>query len=908
MVKKKVVPPGEKVCKSKSVATKTTTKKTVTKTNTAKTNTAKTISENTSQEPNSAASSQIPGSNKEQSLQPEQAGTTPAATKPDSIRIVGMGASAGGLEALEEFFGHMPIDSGMAFIVVVHQAATKNSLLPELLARCTKMKVAPIRDGMIVKPNRVYVVPPGKNVSLLAGTMCLTKLPIKHGHPWPVDYFFGSLAQQQGETAVAILLSGTGTDGTLGLADIKNGSGMAMVQSVESAKFDGMPQNAIKSGLADFVLSPSEMPASLVANSSRPFLQIPHATKQTHPILPFLPDIFLALRQRCGHDFSGYKNSTICRRIERRMLAHQIDEPRQYSKYLQQNESESEILFKELLIGVTSFFRDPPAFEALSKHALMSILKKKREDSEFRAWVPGCATGQEAYSLAILLRECMDELKIHLKVQIFGTDINNDAIEIARSGTFPADIAKHVSRQRLAEFFTKEENRYRIRKDQRDWLIFAPQNVIQDPPFTKLDLISCRNLLIYMNSDLQKKVVSLFHYSLLAGGYLFLGTSETISEFDDAFETVDQKNKIFRRSNGNTATTRETQFPVIGSLSYSARPPRKSKGTLEINVRELLTSMLADSFAPPTVVVNENGEIVHVHGRTGMFLKLAQGDPSRDIISMAREGLETDLSSALRKASLQDGPVFQENVRVRTNGNWTNVNLTVQKIVEPKAIRGMLRISFQVPPVSVSDGKKSGKKETTASVPQRIQELELELQKSRERVQRTVEELDASNEEMKSTNEELQSTNEEIETSKEELQSLNEELQTVNSELEDKIQDLSNSNDDLNNLLNATNIGTIFLDTNFCIKRFTEQATRVVHLIPTDVGRELSDLTSKLQYEQLLSDAKDVLETLNSCEREVQTLDGRWLLMRILPYRTEDKRIDGLVMTFVDIDDTTRAR
>ncbi len=524
--------------------------------------------------------------------------STPLADRP--FPVVGLGASAGGLEALEEFFRSMPVNSGMAFVVVMHQAAKHVSLLPDLLGKCAKMDVAAIHDGMSIRPDHVYIVPPGKNVDLLDGRLHLTDLPARHAATLPIDHFFRSLAAERREMSVAIVLSGTGTDGTVGLSAIKGESGMVMVQSVESAKFSGMPQNALDAGWADYVLTPHDMPARLVAYARGPFLKAPPSLETPTPAIhQALPEILLKLRRRCGHDFSGYKPSTVCRRIERRMNIHQIGQPRQYLKYLDQHESEAETLFRELLIGVTSFFRDPWAFDVLVSEAITPLLKEKTDDSQFRVWVPACATGEEAYSIAILLRERMDELKIHLNVQIFATDLDADAIETARAGIFPSGIGNDVSADRLTQFFSKEDGSYRIRKDLRDWLVFAPQNVIHDPPFTKLDLLSCRNLLIYMQAALQKKLLALFHYSLRPGGCMFLGTSETISEFGDLFQTLSNKAKLFRRKE-SPGSLREVHFPVVGTPvpTEKASIAAPKVGALT-PLPEAITRMLAAEFAPP---------------------------------------------------------------------------------------------------------------------------------------------------------------------------------------------------------------------------------------------------------------------------------------------------------------------
>jgi len=812
--------------------------------------------------------------------------TTDTKTQAPVFPIVGLGASAGGLEALEEFFRHMPTDSNMAFVVVMHQAAKHVSLLPELLAKHTKMRVVPIRNRMKIQTDAVYIVPPGKNVNLLDGTLHLTDLPEKHIAPLPIDCFFRSLAEERKVMAVAIVLSGTGTDGTVGLSAIKGESGMVMVQSIESAKFSGMPQNAIAAGWADYILPPKEMPAQLITYARGPFLKVPRLVDKPAPATQnSLPDILLLLRRRCGHDFSGYKLTTICRRIECRMNVRQIIDPKKYLRFLAEHELEAEMLFKELLIGVTSFFRDSWAFETLTVQAIIPLLQKKTADSTFRVWVPGCSTGEEAYSIAILLRESLDKLNILLDVQIFATDLDGEAIEAARTGLFPNGVGTDVSSERLEKFFMKVDGGYQIRKDLRDWVVFAPQNVIHDPPFTKLDLVSCRNLLIYLQADLQRKLITLFHYSLANGGAMFLGTSESIGTFTDSFAVLDQKAKLFCRRSGVTSPAHQVDFPItvipVDSVNVGKRVATRT--ALVERMNDAVAAMLVSNFAPPTVIVDEQGEIFHVHGRTGQFLELAPGGPPNNIILMARKGLDLEISSALREATAQDGPAIRENVPVKKNGHTTLVKLTIQRIKAPESIKGLLRVSFEVlssvaPPPAEEHKKVPAKSKQRRT--NREKEVERELQQTRESLQRSIEELDASNEEMKSTNEELQSTNEalqstneELETSKEELQSLNEELQTVNAEYQDKNQNLSQANDDMNNLLNSTNIATIFLDSRLGIKRFTERAERIIHLIPTDVGRPLRDLSSKLRHEDLATDAQQVLKTLIFKEREVLTGD-----------------------------------
>jgi two-component system CheB/CheR fusion protein len=832
---------------------------------------------------------------------------------PDGFPVVGIGASAGGLEALEELFRPMPARTGMAFVVVTHQHPGHTSMLPELLGKCSKMPVVGATDGVKLAPDQVYVGPPGTLLSIMNGKLHLTEAGGDLLARLPIDHFFRSLAEDQQERAICIVLSGTGTDGTLGLRTIKGESGMAMVQDAQSAKYAGMPSSAAATGLADYVLPPARMPEHLIAYVRGPYLKAPEPAPKivSMPAEP-VEKVLLLVRNRTGHDFSSYKASTIRRRIERRMNVHQIEKLRDYARYLQQNEHETDILFQELLISVTSFFRDPAAFEALAAH-LPSLLDPDR-DSSVRAWVPGCSTGEEAYSIAILLRECVAEHKKPGEIQIFATDIDAGAIEKARSGVYPDGIAVDVSRQRLDRYFVREDGSYRIRKDVREMVVFAPQNVIKDPPFTKLDLISCRNLLIYLNSDLQRRLVPIFHYALKPNGILFLGPSETIGGFADLFATLDAKWKIYRRKETPGAVHAHLEFPARVSRlgagaagAPSALPPLTESATSGV-VEKLLLSR----FAPASVLVNDRGDIVYVHGRLGDYLEPASGRPRLNVLEMARGGLHLELAGAIHEAVAHKSAVSREQVRVEGNGSTSYVDLTVEKVGEPESLRGLLLVSFRRVPEPSPPARKKGAR--AAPETSRVVQLERELRHTKGSLRTTVEELETSNEELKSTNEELQSmneelqsTNEELETSKEEMQSLNEELTTVNAELQSKVDELSQANDDMQNLLNSTELATVFLDRDLKIKRFTERATKIINLIPTDVGRPVRDLVSNLRYPHLLSDAREVLKTLCVKEEELQTVDEHWYLMRMMPYRTADNVIDGVVLTFVDIDRTKKA-
>ena len=827
--------------------------------------------------------------------------------------VVGIGASAGGLQALEEFFQHLPADTGMAFVLVSHLDPDHASILHELLRKSSALPIQQITDGVALEMDHVYVGPPGKDVAILNGALQLMKPTKPHGVRLPIDYWFRSLAQDQQEGAIGIILSGNGSDGTLGVKAIKGESGMVMAQDPDSAKFTGMPCSAIATGQVDFVLAAEKMPEQLLRCTRGPYVKEPEPDLGIAvPVPAAMQKIFVLLRGRTGHDFSLYKSTTLRRRIARRMNIHQIKGHKHYIRYLEENPQEIDLLFKELLIGVTNFFRDREAFEALGKNALPDLLGSKPDDAALRVWVPGCSTGEEAYSVAMLLRETMNRLKRHNDIQIFATDLDAQAIEIARIGRYPDGIGVDVGPERLKRFFTRENDHYRIKKEIRETVIFAEQNLIKDPPFTKLDLLSCRNLLIYLHADLQKRLLPLFHYALKPDGILFLGPSETIGGFSELFKVVDKKWKVFARKAGATAVHAATDLPKppAAGEDVEAVGPLPAAREKHPSVAELSSKLLSERYAPPSVIVNERGDIIYIHGQTGAYLRPAPGQPSHNVLAMAREGLPLEMAAALRKASRSDEEVVHKAVQVKANGGSVRVDLKVNKITNPETMRGLLMITFApasglAPAVSTEPPKRRTAKKKGAK---RESALERELQYTKESLQSTIEalqtsneELTSTNEELQSTNEEMQSTNEELETSKEEMQSLNEELQTVNSELQGKIDELSHANDDMTNLLNATDIATIFLSNDLRIKRFTHQASEVIRLIPSDVGRCLADIVSRLDYQDLEADAREVLKTLTFKELEVKSDEGVCYQMRIMPYRTSENVIDGLVVTFVNV-------
>lgn len=863
--------------------------------------------------------------------QPEVA--TPVPRTDPIFPIVGIGASAGGLAAFEAFFSGMPTDTdpGMAFVLVQHLAPNHKSILSELVKRYTRMRVHEVEDGMLVEPNCAYIIPPNRDMAFLSGTLQLLEPSSPRGLRLPIDFFFRSLAQDQHERAICIVLSGTGSDGTLGARAIKGEGGMVMAQNPESTEYDGMPRSVIASGTVDFVLPPAEMPAKLIAYVTHAF------GKTTTPVSPALPKsegalkrIFILLRALTGHDFSHYKQQTIARRVERRMAISQIDRLEEYVRYLQQSPAELEGLFHDLLIGVTSFFRDPAAFEALDKHVIPLLVTAKPAGAPIRVWVPGCSTGEEAYSIAILFHHHFEAARQGLGLQVFATDIDARAIERARVGVYPASIAADVPPEHLNRFFAQEPDghSYRVEKRVRDTLIFSEQDVIKDPPFSKLDLISCRNLLIYMDGELQRKLLPLFHYALKSRGFLFLGTSETAGEFNELFSTIDRRMKVFQRKEDVAGAFRPAvaEWPSHaaeegGAGRLAGRPAREGK----VSVRELTERALLRHCSPAAALVDERGDILYLHGRTGHFLELAPGDASLNILKMGREGLRPRMAAALQKAVVEGEEVVEPRVRVKTNGDYATIDLTVQPVpmgtgAATPGARVFLVAFKEAAPDAWRSEETAGLKPDESTLEPGAEDggivaLQQELKVKQEYLQTTIEELETSNEELKSSNEEMQSVNEEVqsaneelETSKEELQSVNEELATVNAELQQKVSDLSRSNNDMNNLLAGAGIGTIFLDNQLQIMRFTPLATQVINLIPTDVGRPVSHIVSNLVGYDLVRDVQAVLDSLIPKEVEARTKAGACYTLRIRPYRTVENVIEGAVITFVDITERKQAR
>jgi two-component system CheB/CheR fusion protein len=854
----------------------------------------------------------------------------------EDFPIIGIGASAGGLGAFEAFFSGMPKDRdpNMAFVLVQHLAPDHKSMLKELIQRYTQMQVLEVADGIIVQPNCTYVIPPGHDMAFKNGSLQLLEPAMPRGQRLPIDFFFRSLAEGLHEKAIGVILSGTGSDGALGIRAIKGEGGMVMVQTPDSTEYEGMPVSAISTGLVDYTLPPDQMAKQLVSYIDHAFGKLNKANTSIVPVNESaLKKIFMLIRSQTGNDFSHYKPSTINRRIERRMAVHQIDSISAYLKFMQQTPTEVEALFRDLLIGVTSFFRDTEAFKALEEVVIPRLFEGKPAGSQIRIWVAGCSTGEEAYSIAILVQEALDILKRSYHVQIFATDMDSRAITAARSGTYLASIASDVSPERLARFFTSENggSSYRVHKNLRDLLIFSEQNVIKDPPFSKLDLITCRNMMIYMDSELQKKIIPLFHYALNKEGILFLGTSETVGEYHALFPAIDRKSKIFHRKEAFHSQKRDGFSQIIPPFpTAKVTPPKKVVkyvASPQVMLRDLTEQTLLEQVSLVAVLVTAEGHILYVHGQTGKYFELPIGTfENLNILAMAREGLSRELTIALHKAKSKKMIVTCPGLAVKTQGYTTVVNLTIRPVETHQSTdheSALYLIILEESSNVNTEEAKSNALQTLAFMSStepegdpRINALKQELLAKEEYLQTTNEELETSNEELKSSNEEmqsvneeLQSTNEELETSKEELQSVNEELATVNSELQNKVIDLSQANNDMNNLLAGTGIATIFVNHQLCILRFTPAATQIINLIQTDIGRPVGHVvTNLIDYHRLVQDLQSVLDTLMPIEVEVQTHENRWYSLRINPYRTLENVIEGVVITFVEVTEIVKVR
>jgi two-component system CheB/CheR fusion protein len=828
-----------------------------------------------------------------------------AATAP--TRIVGLGASAGGLEPLEQFLANVPAASGLAYVVVQHMDPTHKAMLGELLQRATPMPVHEIADLQRVERDSVYVIPPNAEITVSGGVLHRVEPSQPRGMRLPIDVLFSSLARALGERAIGVVLSGMGSDGTLGLQAIKTQGGLTLAQQPESAQFDSMPNSAITAGCIDIVALPAEMPARILGATGLSSPASPSMAGSDEHSPAALGAILTLLQRHTRHDLALYKCNSVVRRIGRRMAVHGLDTMDAYAAFLRENAHELDLLFKEMLIGVTSFFRDPDAWNELMDTVLPAVLSRRGADSPgLRAWVVGCSTGEEAYSLAMAFTEVVEALPEYRAqdLQVFATDLNADAIAVARGGHYPATIAHDLSPQRLARFFTERAGGFQIDKRIRAMVLFAQHDVILDPPFTRLDIVSCRNLMIYFGATLQQRLVPLFHYALRPGGVLLLGGSETVGRSQSLFTPVHPKSRLYWRSDNGSAVG-ATVFPT------RRRPPSREPAqemsltqpnTPPANLQSLADQVLLQAFSPPAVLVNQGGDIVYISGRTGRYLEPAAGKANWNIHVMARPGIRAQLAVALRTALQEKRAVELRGLKLDDEAP-ADVDITVQGIVHPQPLEGMAMIVFR--DVAAAPRPRGRRARSVGAVDAALSDELLhareEIRALRQEMHASQEALQAANEELQSTNEELQSANEELTTSKEEAQSMNEELQTINGELRSKLDDLAVAQSDMQNLLNSTEIATLFLDNDLNVRRFTEQISRVIHLREGDIGRPLSELATSLIYPDLHADVKETLRTLAFCEKEIATTDGHWFSVRIMPYRTLANVIQGAVITFVDI-------
>jgi two-component system CheB/CheR fusion protein len=823
--------------------------------------------------------------------------------------IVGLGASAGGLEAYEEFFSQLPANPGCAFVLVMHLDPHHKSMLPDILSKVTGMQVVQAEDGMKVAPNRIHVIPPDTTMFVDGDSLKVEKAKPARGARKPIDEFFRSLAEQKGDKAVGIIFSGTGSDGTQGLREIKFAGGMSMVQDPSTAKFDAMPANAIQAGVVDVVDSSSELAHKLSEYlEKRGEVLRDKAQRGGQDELEELLD---EIHAQTGRDVAVYKRSTLMRRIEKRMLLKERLSIGEYKKFLQENEEEVNELLKELLIGVTSFFRDSEAFETIHKKVLPKIFSEKDKNESVRIWVPGCASGEEAYSIAMLVSKYMEENKSRRKIQIFATDVDDDAIAQARNGIYPTNAVGDVPEEYRERYMNERNGHHQVSTKIREMVVFAPHDLIDNPPFFKLDLISCRNLLIYLNPDVQKRIIPLFFYSLLSGGYLVLGPAETLGKHSELFEPVNSKWKIFQRKD---IPSKRVDIPMssrgawtgAGAKVQKYQPwEKETSRETRPDYKSIMQDALVRNFAVPSVLINENDAIIQVHGDVHDYFGLTEGDPSSDVYRMARSPLRPHLRSAVHKARSKGEKIRYKGLNFGNN-NDLFFNLTVSPADGGQSEKGgILLIAFE--PLD-KPGEDYQQMPAEVARDELVNQLEEELRISNDQLQSTIENLDSANEELKSSNEELmsmneelQSSNEELETSQEELQALNEELSTVNSELQAKISELDEAKSDLENLLRSTDIATLFIDRGFVIRQFTPAVTNIFNIEEGDIGRPLKHFANKAPGEDIIGDARNVLKNLEKREKEIRTEDGKWYLSRIFPYRSLDDTIDGVVLTYVDI-------
>jgi len=827
--------------------------------------------------------------------------------------IIGVGASAGGLDALERFFSKVPKTCGYAFVVVQHLDPTQKALLVELLQRCTPLPVVEITNKLTVEREHIYVIPPNCDISIAHGVLHLLDPDAPRGLRLPINGFLRTLAEDRETLSVGVILSGMGADGTVGVRAIKEHAGAVFVQAPETAQFSSMPQSVIDAGLADVIAPPNELYDAI----QRYLALVPkRTTASARPAGEMEPDVarvISLLRAQTGHDFAHYKPSSVTRRVQRRMGLHQLATIADYEVYVRANPAEGGLLFKELLIGVTSFFRDPAVWENLTTTLLPALIGRSAAGGAVRAWVAGCSSGEEAYSLAIAFVEALESITPvpEVTLQLFATDLDTDAIDKARAGFFPLGIAADVSDARLQRFFVREERGYRIVKRIREMIVFAPQNMVMDPPLTRLDVLSCRNVLIYLTAELQRKLLPIFHYSLNPGGVMLLGSAESIGNASDLFDPIDGQLRLFRKNEKSESRVRPFPAALVGAALSEPPLALRAPSPPVSQLQGLTEQLLLQRYSPPAVLVGEQGDILYVSGRTGKYLEPAAGKANWNVFAMAREGLNHALTEGVRRATRTMAAVTVSDITMGTGEQASMVRIDIQPLTMPVSLRGCAVVSFHdiaASAVPRTKGRRSRIDDDTESRTvhtREVQQLREDLLESRSDAQRLHEELRATSEKSQSTNAELQSTNEELTTSKEEVQSMNEELQTVNHELQVKLHELTSASSDMRNLLDSTSIATLFLDKSLLVRRFTASTAGIFRLKTGDVGRPITDITSMLEFPDMAAVVEMVTRTLVSIERDIAATDGRWFAVRILPYRTHDDRADGVVLTFTDI---TRAK
>lgn len=819
--------------------------------------------------------------------------------------VVGVGASAGGLEAMQTFFRSLPAKPGAAFVVVQHLSPDYKSLMDELLARHTSMDIHVVTDGIKIQKDSIYLIPPKSNMTLDNGRLYLKQMSEKRSLDLPIDIFFRSLAKDQEKNAIGIILSGTGSDGTLGIRSIKESGGMIMVQDNKSAKFDGMPRSSISTGLVDFILPPNELAEELIRYIMHPFINshdaiekiISNDQKSFAQVLSILLD-------RKGVDFSEYKQNTVIRRLEKRISINRYDSINSYVEYLNVNNREVDILFNELLIGVTRFFRDSEAFQKIQETIIPNLVNDTQNNQDIRIWVPGCSTGEEAYSIAILFKEYLEKQSLNKEVKVFATDLDSISLEYASTGLYPDSIANDVTPNRLSKYFIKKESGYQVSESIRSMIIFAKHNLIQDPPFSKLDFISCRNLLIYLNPDVQQKVLSIFHVALKENGFMFLGNSESLGNIAEGFAVIDSKNKIYRIQNGYKPSL---AYSYGTSSLYKSKNELKSISTVLKTTKpkskitdELIDDILSE-FMPPSIIIDENFEIVHTIHDINNYISLPVGKASLNLLKMLEKEIAIVVNNLIRRCKSTESRVLIENLQLKSNNSVFSI--ACKKIHNKKIGELFFILSFldskENQSQSISNNVES--LDLSSQYQEQIDELEKEIQSKSESLQATVEELETSNEELQSSNEELIASNEELQSTNEELQSVNEELYTVNAEHIKKIEELTELNSDMDNLLKNTKIGNLFLDRDLNIRKVNEVATKITNVLPSDKDRPIYHLAVNQLYTDFVEDIKSVIQTLQPIEKDIIAPNKNSYLMRIIPYRTSENAVNGIIITFVDI-------